>query len=210
MFHNVRFPTDIGIDPVGGGGFFTTVLQPFSGIEQANQNWELSRHEWNVSQPVKGKTKIDILLGFFYARAAKANSFRLKDFMDYQAALSNIGTGTAGGLKIFQLRKQYTSGGYTYNRTITKPVVGTLHVFQAGVEKTETTHWACDYTTGIVTFISAPTTGQAITATFEFDCHARFDIDKLSAKMIRPPDSDGSDFVASWDSIPIIEKKTAA
>lgn len=209
MFHDVRFPTDIGIDLIGGPGFSTTILQPFSGIEQANQNWELSRHEWSVSQPVKGKTKIDALLAFFYARAGKANSFRLKDFMDYQATAQNIGTG-GGGVKIFQLRKQYTSGGYTYNRIITKPVNGTLHVFLNGVEKIETTDWSCVYSTGVITFVSAPGTGVAITATFEFDCHARFDTDKFTGKILRPPDSDGSDLVASWDSIPIIEKKTAA
>ncbi|HSC17810.1 MAG TPA: DUF2460 domain-containing protein, partial [Rhizomicrobium sp.] len=107
----------------------------------------------------------------------------------------NIGTGD-GTTTQFQLIKTYTSGPSSWMRTIGKPVAGTARVAVAGVE--QTSGIAIDHTTGLITFDSAPATGAAITAGFEFDTPARFDTDSLSINL--------SNFTAGEiPSIPLVE-----
>jgi uncharacterized protein (TIGR02217 family) len=66
-------------------------------------------------------------------------------------------------------------------RSIQKPVAGSVHVAVAGTPLA--TGWTVDTTTGIVTFASAPATGAAVTAGFEFDVPARFDTDKIEVNL---------------------------
>jgi uncharacterized protein (TIGR02217 family) len=87
-----------------------------------------------------------------------------------------IGSGT-GALRTFQLIKTYGAAFSPWVRTIAKPVAGTVLVAVAGTPMTS--GWSVDTATGIVTFASAPATGAAVTAGFEFDVPARFDTDKL-------------------------------
>jgi uncharacterized protein (TIGR02217 family) len=70
------------------------------------------------------------------------------------------------------------SGGFTFTRKITRPVSGTVSVFENGVPATHV--GSIDYTTGIITFSTTPTT--PVTATFEFDVPVRFDVDKLRVR----------------------------
>lgn len=79
--------------------------------------------------------------------------------------------------KSSQLTKVYASGAYSWTRTITKPVAGTVKVAKAGV--LQTSGFSVDTTTGIVTFTNAPASGVAVTAGFEFDVPVRFDTDEL-------------------------------
>ncbi len=41
--------------------------------------------------------------------------------------------------------------------------------------------WSVDAITGILTFSTAPSEGEEITASFEFDVPVRFDADRISA-----------------------------
>ncbi len=92
--------------------------------------------------------------------------------------------------------KAYASGSQTWTRTITKPVAGTVVVALDGV--TQGSGWSVDTTTGIVTFTSAPASGVAVTAGFEFDVPVRFDTDQLDVNL----DIETKGSIAS---IPLIE-----
>jgi uncharacterized protein (TIGR02217 family) len=86
-----------------------------------------------------------------------------------------------------------------YERLIAKPVAGTVRVAVNGVEQASAA-FACDVTTGLVTFASGhiPPAGAAVTAGFEFDVPVRFDADEL--------DIDLSAFEAgAIPSVPLIE-----
>ena len=122
----------------------------------------------------------------FHERTSRlCTSFRWKDWADYRSCSTEaqpsfldqaIGTGD-GARTQFQLTKSYTSGGYSYLRTIKKPVAGSVSVGKAGV--LQTSGWTVDTTTGLVTFAVAPGSGQVVTAGFEFDVPVRFDADSL-------------------------------
>lgn len=176
--HNVRLPVDVERGAKGGPGFKTTVTVLANGFEQRNIDWAQQRSEYDVSYGIGTKQHYKVVLNFFYVRRGKAFGFRFKDWVDYLSERGSIGTGT-GVKTAFQLVKLYTDAGGTYARNIHCPVQGTLKIWKNNVLQTETTHYTVNYTTGVVTFLVAPTNGHAIEAEMEFDVPVRFDTDSL-------------------------------
>lgn len=175
-FHDIRFPDDISYGAQGGPEFSTTVVTVKSGQESRNQNWSQSRVKWDVSTAIKDKTDMQALLSFFRAREGRAHAFRFKDWTDFEAVAQNIGTGN-GAITTFQLTKLYNDGLIQTTRKITRPVINTTRIFLNGVE--QFSGWTVNTSTGVVTFTTAPAGGVVVTATFEFDLPARFDVDQL-------------------------------
>lgn len=194
-FHEVQFPVDISYGSSGGPNYSTDVVVTAGGHEQRNINWSAARAKYNVAHGVKTQTQLDALISFFRARKGRAHGFRFKDWMDYEALSQSIGTGD-GSETDFQLFKQYSSGGESESRSITKPVSGTVKIYLDGSE--QLSGWSVDTATGVVSFSSAPGNAVAITADFEFDVPVRFDTDQLSARL----DDYG---VRSWQNITLVE-----
>lgn len=203
MFHDVRFPEEISYGSKGGPKFKTSIVSLASGKERRNIDWKDVRAEYDVSHGIKDAGQMEELRSFFYARMGMAHSFRFKDWGDYEMINQPIGIGD-NTTATFQLRKQYISGPGSYVRNVTKPVSGTLQgLTVGGVQKLETTHWTCDYSTGIITFKLGhiPAAGQAIQLlTGEFDVHCRFDTDHFDPV---------HEFweTESWSTIPLVEVK---
>jgi uncharacterized protein (TIGR02217 family) len=193
-FVEVQFPSDISYGSSGGPEYATDVVVSASGYEQRNINWAQARARYNVAHGVKTKAQLDTLIAFFRARKGRAIGFRFKDWTDFQAT-ETLGTGD-GTRTQFQLIKTYVSGAVNEVRIIKKPVVGTVQVFRNGV--LQASGVSIDTTTGMVTFSTAPTAGQSISASFQFDVPVRFDTDRLSASL----DAYG---IHSWLDIPLIE-----
>lgn len=194
-FVEVQFPIDIAYGSSGGPEYSTDVVIMQSGHEQRNINWAQARARYNVAHGVKTQEQLDALIAFFRARKGKAHGFRFKDWTDHSAVAQAIGTGN-GSATQFQLVKAYASGSVTETRTVTKPVSGTVSIYLNSVLQTGGV--SVNYATGVVTFASAPGSGVAIAADFEFDVPVRFDTDRLSASL----DSYGSH---SWLDIPLVE-----
>ena len=194
-FIEVRFPTDIAYGSTGGPEYSTDIVITQSGFEQRNANWSQARAKYNVAHGVKTQAQLDTLIAFFRARKGRADGFRFKDWNDYQATAQAIGTGD-GSTTVFQLTKLYSSGSTSETRIISKPVAGTINIYLNAV--LQSSGFAIDTTTGLVTFTSAPGSGVAITADFQFDIPVRFDTDRLAATI----DSYGSQ---SWKNIPLVE-----
>lgn len=194
-FVEIQFPADISYGSSGGPTFSTDVIEAFSGFEQRNINWSAARARYNVAHGVKTQSQLDELISFFRARQGKAIGFRFKDWTDYQAVAQNIGTGN-GSQTVFQLTKKYTSS-VTVTRVIKKPVNNaTMKVYLNAV--LQSSGYTVNYATGEITFTTAPGSGVAVTADFEFDVPVRFDTDQLDAAI----DDFGS---RSWSDIPLVE-----
>lgn len=194
-FVEVQFPTDISYGSSGGPEYATDIVASQSGYEQRNVNWEQARARYNVAHGVKTKAQLDTLIAFFRARKGRAYGFRFKDWTDYQTSAESLGTGN-GAKTQFQLVKWYVSGAVNEQRTISKPVSGTVQVYKNAV--LQTSGVSVDTTTGVVTFTVAPANGVAVTASCQFDVPVRFDTDRLSAKL----EAYG---IHSWLDIPLIE-----
>jgi uncharacterized protein (TIGR02217 family) len=179
-FHEIQFPTDISYGSQGGPEFSTEVVVLSSGHEQRNINWSAPLHRYDVAYGIKRWTQLRTLHKFFYNRKGKAHGFRYKDWFDYQGTTENLGTGDALETD-FQLRKAYSDGSYTYYRTITKAVSGSVAIFIDGVS--QGAGWSVNINTGIVAFGVAPGAGEVVTATFEFDVPCRFDVDHIPVNL---------------------------
>ena len=195
-FIETRFPTDIAYGSAGGPQYSTDIVITQSGYEQRNMNWSQSRAKFNVAYGVKNQTQLDALIAFFRARKGRADGFRFKDWTDYIGLAQQIGTGD-GTTTQFQLIKTYASGSTSEQRIITKPVSGSVKIYLNATLQSPS-NYIVDYTTGKITFTTAPAAATAITADFEFDTPVRFDTDKLAASL----DSYG---LGSVRDLPLVE-----
>jgi uncharacterized protein (TIGR02217 family) len=203
-FHEIRFPTAIAFHSTGGPERRTEIVMLGSGFEERNAVWANSRRRYDAGSGVKTLDDLSGVIAFFEARLGRLYGFRFRDFADWKscppgAAFSPldqvIGTGD-GAATAFQLTKTYISGPASWVRKIAKPVDGTVRIAVAGVELTS--GFSVDATTGLVTFATAPASGAAITAGYEFDTPVRFDTDSLSINL--------ATFAAGEvPSIPIVE-----
>ena len=175
-FHDVLFPEDISYGSTGGPGFLTRILTLGSGHEQRGRMWSQSRAEYNCAYGIKETTELDAVRSFHYCRYGRAYAFPYKDWLDYSVTGQAVGTGNAS-TKIFDLKKTYTSGAYTYDRLNILPVANTVRIYFDSVE--QTSGFTVNREAATVTFTDAPGVGVVITADFAFHVPCRFDTDKL-------------------------------
>jgi uncharacterized protein (TIGR02217 family) len=195
--------------------FSTDIVTYAGGAEYRNSKWSLPLYDYDLSYNVRTRSQVRNIYEFFIARKGRFEGFRIKDLMDFTTASNHVGAhaftdvtiGTGDGVTAtFQLKKIYTKGAASVTRTIKKPVSGAIKVGVNGVEKTITTHWTVDTTTGIITFTGGniPTLGQTVTAGFEFDTPVRFNTDSL-ADIEAIISGGGDNDLLSIPSIPLIE-----
>lgn len=205
-FHEVRFPDDISRGARGGPERRTRIVELASGDEERNASWANSRRRYDVAYGIRRADDLAAVVAFFEARNGRLHGFRFKDWADFKSCLPSqvpsatdqqIGTGD-GTTTAFQLVKHYASGAQSWTRAIVKPVSGTVQVAVNGVLRTPGVHYTLDETTGIVTFMTPPGNGLAVTAGFEFDVPVRFDTDRLDITM-------DVERLGSITSIPLIE-----
>jgi len=190
-FHEVRFPANLSFGSLGGPERRTDVVTLANGFEERNTPWAHSRRRYDAGLGLRKLEDVESLIAFFEARQGQLYGFRWKDWADYKTTTSTqdvhytdeviaVGDGITNS---FQLTKTYTSGEQSYTRPIVKPVQGTV---RAGVEEAELqegVHWEVDFSTGVITFNSAPLQAAAVTVGFEFDVPVRFDTDRIATSV---------------------------
>ncbi len=188
-FHEARFPHNVSRGARGGPERRTQIVELASGDEERNASCANSRRRYDVAYGIRRADDLAAVVAFFEARNGRLHGFRFKDWGDYKSCLPSgtpspsdqaigIGDGATTG---FQLEKRYVSGSQTWVRAIAKPVVDTVRIALDGVE--QPSGWSVDTATGVVTFDTAPVSGVAISAGFEFDVPVRFDTDALDVTL---------------------------
>src|SRR5689334_3117417 len=188
-FHETRFPTGISRGAHGGPERRTDIVVLGSGFEERNSRWANSRRSWNAGYGARSLDDLNAIIAFFEERRGRLYGFRWKDHADFKSCAPSAGPAATdqpigigdGSTDAFQLVKRYGSAHAPWDRTIAKPVAGTVLVAVDGAAQTLGTHFTIDTTSGLVTFLPGhtPAAGAVITAGFEFDVPARFDTDKL-------------------------------
>jgi uncharacterized protein (TIGR02217 family) len=183
-FLDIRFPDDISHGSAGGPAFNTAVAETQAGDEQRNSRRSLPLCEFDASMGIRTQEQADEARNFFMVAMGRRHTFRFKDWADYQLDDGVIGTAD-GVVTTFQLAKVYQAGPYSLTRPILLPVNGRLVVRRNG---SVVSGWTCNYSTGLVSFSSPPAAG-VISASCDFDCKVRFDIDYWPAEIVaRGPD----------------------
>ena len=178
-FHDVQFPLALA-----QGAKLTLqqageIVRLASGREVRNARWSSALRAWDVSGAISSAERIAELIAFFEARRGNVHAFRFRDTSDYSSGeidpgaedqLLGTGDGTATN---FQLVKHYGD----VERSITRPVHGSVRVAVGGVETAE---FSVDWLSGEVALFSAPSSGDEIRAGFQFDVPARFEAAQLN------------------------------
>jgi uncharacterized protein (TIGR02217 family) len=187
-FRNARLPVEVEQGAQGGPVYSTTVLMAASGDEQRIPNWDECRGEWDIGYGINSKTLLDLVQAHHRAVMGKLDSFRFKDWSDFQASPAGtphqFGTGT-GSATTFQLTKTYSIYDASsvlvasYVRNIKLPISSTLTIYVNNVAT-----GAYSLTTGgLIVFSSPPGNGLSLKWLGEFDCVVRFDLDKINVSM---------------------------
>ncbi|WP_281982965.1 DUF2460 domain-containing protein [Thalassorhabdomicrobium marinisediminis] len=186
-FHEVRFPTDVSFGALGGPERRTEIVTLANGHEERNTPWAYSRRRYDAGMGLRSLDDLEVLIAFFEARRGQMYGFRWKDWADYRSVKPSreisggdqlIGMGDEVQT-VFQIVKNYTSGGAAYARPIEKLVAGTVEVQVSGDPLAEGVDYEVDLNTGLVTFYHPPDIQAEITAGYEFDVPVRFDMDTL-------------------------------
>ncbi|MGH1571435.1 phage distal tail protein, Rcc01695 family [Methylobacterium sp. P31] len=188
-FHEVLFPLDVSLRTSGGPQRLTEIVTLASGREHRNGRWADSRRRYDAGFGMRGLDALHAVLTFFEERRGRLYGFRYRDRVDCRSGPPGRAVGPIdqplgigdGATAAFRLAKTYDSGFAPYRRRIAKPVAGSVRVAVSGQELGADA-FACDPTTGLVTFAAGhvPEQGAAVTAGFAFDVPVRFDTDDLT------------------------------
>ena len=208
VFHEIRFPIEIGIRSKGGPQRRTDIVTLGSGREERNARWAHARRRYDAGYGVRSLANLSAVIAFFEERRGRLYGFRFKDRTDFrssangsvqQATDQTLGVGD-GNRSSFALIKTYGVGFAPYQRPISKPVAGTVVIAVSGQLKGLGVDYDLNAPTGIITFRVGriPGAGAVVTAGFEFDVPVRFDTDQLEIDM-------ASFEAGEIPSIPLIE-----
>lgn len=130
------------------------------GYRSANMSFPLYKLKlsYSVLRQTSGFTEFETLVGFFNARRGSFEAFVFTDPDDNTVTAQVIGAGN-GSNTLFQLVR--TFGGFV------EPVFdfnSAPQIYVAGLLQTLGTHYSVS-DTGLVTFVTAPTSGQSVTWT---------------------------------------------
>lgn len=186
-FHDVRFPASLSFGALGGPERRTDIVTLANGFEERNTPWAHGRRRYDAGMGLRSLDDVEALIAFFEARQGQLIGFRWKDWSDYRSCRPSCEVDAADQLiavgdevtASFQLIKTYRSGTTTYQRPITKPVLGSVRVEVGGVPMQQGVDFAVDYDTGVLTFASPPDLTAEVRAGFEFDVPVRFDTDAI-------------------------------
>lgn len=192
-FHEVLFPLRLAFGSGGGPERRTDIVALASGHEERSSPWASSRRRYNVGFALSCLDDVHEVIAFFEARHGRLYGFRFRDAVDHRSSAPSIqpqatdqtlglGDGVNGS---FQLLKNYQSGGQSFQRSISKPVSGSVRVAVDSVEQVEGTAFTVDGTTGLVVFEAGfvPASSAVVAAGYLFDVPVRFDTDRLEVNL---------------------------
>lgn len=177
-FHDVRFPTNISFGSSGGPERRTEIIALKNGFEERNSPWTHSRRHYDAGIGMRSLDDLAKVVAFFEARFGQLYGFRWKDWTDFKSckpseAVSDadqvLSTGD-GAQTVFQLLKTYESGGETYARPISKPVLGSVVIAMDAVALVDGVDFVIDVATGLITFAVAPPALATLTCGYNMMC----------------------------------------
>ena len=147
----------------------TLVTKYESGKEQRRKKWSQPKRVYTVNLRGRSKTVSTQVWDFYNSRSGAFDTFYFVNPNENSVTSERFGTGN-GSSTIFNL--------------VNSPLPsGAITVTAAGVPKTETTDYTINRSTGAITFVSAPTNGDALLATYDFARIVRFAESNLSREL---------------------------
>lgn len=170
---DARLPVEVEIGAMRIDTDFedTEIVSTDGGKEVTNIRTALSPLRFEISYPHSQQDVNYLAVKNAYRAARGGQSFDFQDHSEYQATDELFGTGD-GSQTVFPLYILYEFGSETHLRRIYRPV-SPISLKVDGVAFPS--GYSVNYTTGIVTFSSAPAVDAVLTWTGEFNIPVRFD-----------------------------------
>lgn len=187
-FYDVILDPEYAPDAEGGPEFGNKLFtSPDNGLDAVSIGRAKARHRYTIAYQLLLPDSRVSLRNFFYAIGGIKAGFRFLAPDDSSLDYELIGTGT-GALTSFSIIKTYSVtplaeyGGSTlsYVRSIVKPAIGEMAVFVNDVELNLVTgtpgagQAKINYSTGAITFGTAPANGHEINVSGRFHVPVRF------------------------------------
>lgn len=194
----ITFPDDIARDLAIMRSANTRLIEADSGYEQALGLWSQKRVVMSLKLSVYSPERLAQILAFYEVVNGRQYGFRCRDHTDFFVGYNSqfIGASIAphqfatgdGTTLAFQFMQTYTVGSVSRSRKITRPrndvdLPVKVYKMVSGDWVLQTSGYAVDYDTGIVTFSVAPDDGQDIAFACLFDLPMRFDTDTPGLNM---------------------------
>lgn len=198
-FINVRLPLQVEINAVRREREPVEIVKTDGGYEVRNVRHAQGLYEYDVSFPAGDydSTTIAAVKDMFKASRGGLYAFRFRDWDKENNTLTDEVIGTGNGVKTaFQITKTWTVGGQSQVRNVTRPV-SSYTVKKDGV--TAVSGYSIDYSTGILTFTSAPANGVVVSVSGVYDIPVRFDLTFQATGM--------ASFLEHIDTLTLLEVK---
>jgi uncharacterized protein (TIGR02217 family) len=184
-FLDYRLKENIEYGADFGPGYKTDVSESASGYEYRDSRFSLPRYSGNIVPGIDQAGDFEDVLTLFHVARGRRNTWRFRDWTDYEIENEILGTLTTGAEETVQLGKSYSVAGQSFFRPIWRWVESTLIIKVDGEIDTDGT---LDGETGIWTFGASTspflTPGAVVVIeSGEFDLEVRFDIDRLPATL---------------------------
>lgn len=173
MFIEERLLECVAYGTQGGPTWLTRKIGIRSGVIRRNPLRSRPLYKFNVLyRNLQPEHHAEVIQAFNACRGG-VDSFRVKDWADFEATNELLSTLGTGALQTLQLQKRYTFGAQSVARPIRKPVPGTVTMTADGSPLVAT----IDYETGEATFTAG--SGDILRWTGEFDVPVMFSDDEL-------------------------------
>jgi uncharacterized protein (TIGR02217 family) len=170
MFYDIELDACPAYGWQGGPGKEVLIKRLVSGREKRKPQSSLFLRTYILPyNNIPNGEYVGEILTMYMVMDGATDSFKIKDWSDFEAIEQPLGLSPAGSTPI-QFSKTYVKGAKSKTRDITKPGPGAI-VYQNGVEKTGT----YSSTTGLFTPTTAWTPAAVITWTGTFFVPVRFD-----------------------------------
>lgn len=145
-----------------------------SGALKQQFNWSRPLHHYDISYGIKTAAEFEEVRALWmvvnFGAGGPYSGFRIKDWGDYTVTRSNGVLSLVSGTT-WQLKRRYARGAATFDRKLTKPVAGTVLIYDAGGSVLAAT---VDTSTG-----TAVVTGTPASWAGQFDVPVTFVNDEL-------------------------------
>ena len=147
----------------------TLVTKYESGKEQRRKKWSQPKRVYTVNLKGRSKTVSTQVWDFYNSRSGAFDTFYFVNPNENSVTSERFGTGNGSSTVFNLVNSPLPSGSFT--------------VTDGGTPQTETTHYTVNRATGAITFVSAPSNGNALLATYDFARVVRFADSNLSREL---------------------------
>jgi uncharacterized protein (TIGR02217 family) len=192
MFYEFQLDPRLSFGYKGGPMWNTQKVITIGGQRFVNKNWSAPLHRFDFSHSIKTMADFAIVRNLFMVVSGAFDGFRFKDWHDFKVVRSESALTLVSGSD-YQLGKNYVAGSRTFTRTITKPVTGSVTIYDAGGSPLVA---SIDTTTGIATVSGTPDSWAGA-----FDVPVAFEKDEFDPEII----DHGEDYLIEWGGVVVEE-----